>query len=447
MKFILIILSLIQISYSEQRGRWMPSDDPLLILNQNFSQKFVDLPLRGRLDARPWSDHYWATYQGGISYRWSKKGTKFETMAYKLLKKEELSKVDIASLSPSEKYDLFMGDYNFSLTKMEKDRTEVMTKNAIPLWWGLCHDWAPATMIYNAPGPITVKNPDGIEIPFYASDIKALLVYNLELQADVTKNYFMGSRCEMRLPGLLAGLTNGRINTDKFLQLVGKEECADMDPGAVHLALATSIGLRKIGIVMDKTKSSQIWNQPIYAYDSKVLKSRIPKREEKELDPFLKIAKILTIETNLVYVKEIQPNKDGKNLPKDSLKDLTYKYDLFLNKEGNIIGGKWLSSERPDFFWRIDDPGFHSSFKPLEEIYLSSLSQSANEARNLSKGQVKGLFKSTAKKIINAQRVFRNSKQASIDREISRKEYYERLKYDFIKRFKEMGARASEPIQ
>jgi Transglutaminase elicitor len=445
MKYLILIISIIQVAYSQPQGKWMKSDDPILILEKNYQQKFIDLPLKGKLDMRPWSDTYWATYKGGISYRWSKSGAKSEITTYPILKREDLSKMDIGFLSPSEKYDLFVGDYNFTLTKMERDRTEVMSGKNIPLWWGLCHDWAPATMIYNSPGPITVKNQDGMEIPFYASDIKALLVYNLELQANVTKNYFMGSRCELRFPNFLEGLSNGRISSDKFLKLIGKEECADMDPGAVHLALATLIGIRKTGLVMDKTRGNQIWNQPIYAYESRVLDTRIPKRPIKGEIPNLDVAKILTIETNIVYVKEIEPNKDGKNIPKNSLKDLKYKYEIFLNKEGNIIGGKWLSLERPDFFWRIEDPGFNPSFQLLAEIYKNSISLSANEARTLSKEQVKGLFKSTAKKIINAQRVFRNPKEAAVAREVSRKEHYERLKFQMIKRFKEIGSNLTAP--
>lgn len=446
MRILFFFFAIIQISYSQPRGKWMEMEDPLLLLNQDYRQKFVDLPLKGKLDIRPWSDTYWATYQGGISYRWSKKGLKGETITYKILKKEDLSKIDIASLSPSEKYDLFMGDYNFTITQMEKNRTEIMTNRIIPNWWGLCHDWAPATLIYNPPGPISVKNQEGIQIPFYASDIKALLVYNLELQNEITKTHFMGSRCELSMPSLLESMSGGRISSDKFLMLIGKEECADMDAGAMHLALATSIGIRKTGFVMDKTRGQEIWNQPVYAYESKILNTRIPKRPQKGLDPFLDVAKILTMETNLVYIKEILPNKDGKNRPEESLKDLPYKYELFLNSNGNIIGGKWLSIERPDFFWRIEDPGFHPSFQPLAEIYKNSLPLSANEARTLSKEQVKGLFKSTVKKIINAQRVFKNSKEARVNREITQKEHYERLKYQMMKRFKEIEAKLKTPI-
>ena len=445
MKILFFILFLIQVSYSQPRGKWMDMEDPILLLNQDYQQKFVDLPLKGKLDVRPWSDTYWATYKGGISYRWVKAGTRDETMTYKILKKEDLSKMDIALLSPSEKYDIFMGDYNFTLTQMEKNRTEVMTNRAIPLWWGLCHDWAPATMIYNPPGPITVKNQDGIEIPFYASDIKALLLYNLELQNEITKTHFMGSRCELKLPQLLEAFSFGKISSDRFLKAIGKEECADMDAGAMHLALATSIGIRKTGFVMDKTRGNQIWNQPVYAYESKILKSKAVKRIKKGEFPNLDVAKILTIQTNLVYVKEIEPNQDGKNNPIKSLSDLPYKYELFLNSNGNIIGGKWLSLERPDFFWRIEDPGFHPSFLPLAEIYKNSLPLSANEGRTLSKEQVKGLFKSTAKKIINARRVFRNSNEVTVAREISKKEYYERLKFKMIKRVKETGSNLLAP--
>jgi hypothetical protein len=42
---------------------------------------------------------------------------------------------------------------------------------------GLCHGWAPASITYAEPKPITVTNADGITIPFGSSDIKAQLTY------------------------------------------------------------------------------------------------------------------------------------------------------------------------------------------------------------------------------------------------------------------------------
>ena len=48
----------------------MDIEDPILILNQDYQQKFVDLPLTGKLEVRPWPDHFQASFQKGISYRW-----------------------------------------------------------------------------------------------------------------------------------------------------------------------------------------------------------------------------------------------------------------------------------------------------------------------------------------------------------------------------------------
>jgi hypothetical protein len=33
-------------------------------------------------------------------------------------------------------------------------------------------------LIFSEPNPLIVKNPDGVEVPFAASDIKALLIYH-----------------------------------------------------------------------------------------------------------------------------------------------------------------------------------------------------------------------------------------------------------------------------
>lgn len=431
---------------AQERGNWKSFESPFLLIAKNYEQNFNKLPFRGRLDKVPWSDTYWATYQGGLSVRWSQKEKDF---GYKLLTNEDLSKTNLAILSPAEKWDLYMGDSNWTLTNMERQRTEILktVKGSpefkrgfeIPKWFGLCHAWAPATLLYDSPGPITLQNSNGLKIPFYASDIKALLTYNLHLQGDKTKTYFMGSRCNVTLPKYLKALTLGMLNEKDYVAKVRNEDCSDMDAGATHLALANLIGLKKTGFVMDMTRGAEVWNQPIYSYSSKILNTTIPKKKRNEvINPILGVSKILTLKTDIVYIGEINANKEGYNYPKQSLKDVIYNYEVHLNASGEIIGGKWLDANRPDFFWRSEDPGFNPLLSKLTDIYLLSTpnrpspQSSPWESRIYSKEQIKTLFREKAKAVILAKRFIKNSAQLAEERRLKRVDYFNNIKNDMI---------------
>ena len=68
------------------------------------------------------------------------------------------------------------------------------------------------------------------------------------------------------------------------------------------------------------------------------------------------------------YIVEIHHTWD-KISPKQQLTTKTYKYRLELDKDGKIIGGAWISVDRPDFIWKKNDPGFIGFFEDLSRIY------------------------------------------------------------------------------
>ena len=96
---------------------------------KNHTAVFKELPLEGYLQDKPWSGDYWADFLGGTSYRWfptpkDKKGkTNPVRFSYNHPTPEELKTMDLRTLSPTEKYDLLMGDKNWTMTKTERERT------------------------------------------------------------------------------------------------------------------------------------------------------------------------------------------------------------------------------------------------------------------------------------------------------------------------------------
>lgn len=80
------------------------------------------------------------------------------------------------------------------------------------------------------------------------------------------------------------------------------------------------------------------------------------------------------VETEIDYTTErdaaMEPWGQDANSP--ILKQAYYRYRLELNAKGEIIGGNWISQERPDFLWNMSKPRFTSDFKTIEELYEAS---------------------------------------------------------------------------
>ena len=92
------------------------------------------LPLSGQLSVVPWSGSYWPKHKGGIAYRWQTN----ESHTYETLSVDEVSISDartINALSPAEKYDLYVGNYDWPLTK--RTMSEGSPREAS--WTGYCH--------------------------------------------------------------------------------------------------------------------------------------------------------------------------------------------------------------------------------------------------------------------------------------------------------------------
>ena len=344
--------------------------------SSHYEKNFSKLPLRGELSSMPWSGDYWPTYKGGITYRWSSKLDEgSERWTYPIT-----GEFDISRLSPAEKYDLFLGDLDFSLTRYERMRTGVMKtlpgsslyddSFEIPKWEGLCHAWAPATYLYKNPSPVVMTGKLGHKIPFGSSDIKALLVYFLHLEGENLKTKFLGSRCNLDFKKLKERLENDSLSIESFKEKINSRNCRDTNAGAFHVSLTNEVALRNASFVVDITRDQEVWNQPVVGYRSKVLKrSEFP---QEGAAPGT-VEEIL-VKTTMSYIEEVEQTWEKERRP-DSVKVLTYFYWLELDAEGKIVGGSWRSPERPDFIWKIRKPKFVGFFKDLEKIYKKSISK------------------------------------------------------------------------
>ena len=387
----LLVLVSLNSSASVLKEAWNNSNNPTRMQvtrngqnyqvgNYNYQNNFYDLPLSGELETKPWSGDYWPTHKGGITNRWySDSYWESNDYSYDIISNDEAkSIIDTEHLSPAEKYDIFIGRYDFPLTKHERSRTKIMRTVVdsteydpgfdIPTWEGLCHAWAPATLAYVNPSPVTLENKDGIEVRFGSSDVKALLTFFLHYDKSAA-NFFLGGRCNTSFDDLLDQLRSGGITQAEYDRQVNSSKCRDTNAGAFHMVLTNQIALLDEGFIADVTRDLEVWNQPVHGYDSKVIKETLGASRGAARGT----VKEIEIVTHMYYTVEVGTSWYFLDDYDQSESVLTYHYTLELNKNNEIIGGEWISDERPDFLWKQTTPEFSGFFKQLEEIYNKSI--------------------------------------------------------------------------
>lgn len=307
---------------------WPGVSDPINF-GGRYKQKFSELPLRGEIKDKTklWSGDYWALKKGNINYRWygaSKTGFNLNSPS-----KEEalkMSVTELAALSPSEKYDLYIGRYDYPL----KNQVAGIASPRAQLWEGICHGWAPAAMNHTEPESKLLKNPQGIEIPFGSTDIKALLSYYYAY-GFATAPVQMGERCYPE----------------------SGEGCKDdLNAGAFHIILTNRLGLHGASFIADIESRGEVWNNPAYAYTTTIIREAGPANESAP-----GTVKVITVSTDFQFADNGENNWRpviGTHL--QVINQRQYDYDLDIDGNGNIIGGEWRSRSRPDFLWLKQRP-------------------------------------------------------------------------------------------
>jgi hypothetical protein len=259
-----------------------------------------------------------------------------------------MSQQEISKLSPAEKLDIFNDRFDYPTVLSERKRTYP----GAAAWEGLCHGWAPASLEFLEPKPLTLKASNGFTIPFGSSDVKALLTWHMATKNSLTA-VGLGARCPI--------FGNIGLNTPP---------CRDANAGAFHIVLANQIGILKEGFIADVARMGEVWNQPIYEFSSRELSRRGPSpgsaRDTHEE---------VVVETLMHYSIEIQPQWEplGQLAERPVTRSVLYRYRLELNRNGEILGGVWLQDDRPDFIWLQRRGGFLGSDVSIQKIYEESI--------------------------------------------------------------------------
>jgi hypothetical protein len=459
----------------------------------HYTYKLFEMDLEGSVANQnlPWGDTYWPSQRAGMAYRWKefqrddmdqtlsledRKRLFFDIKRYPrsellALKRSDPAKYKsvIATLAPLEKYALYIsrpGDEDYYNSPILSEFTK--SKQAQREYWeGYCHAWASVATHYGEPVPVTKTTSDGLEIPFFSGDVKALLVANYQQKTSATfggvvsrffdkdkraQVRFVGKRCGTRFMypvlkkkkgvemfadyGETEGLTEEQYLTQylpdyqakakrknfslegdnieqasDFVQKVktAMDSCENTNAGSFHIVIANQLGKMKEGFMFDKTRDVEVWNQPAFKYASQI--EKMPVSSLPTSAPGT--TSVVKVKTKLYYADDSDYgwtystpanlglfNWDGNATFQGMIESFkqeyakysrllmnegdedeplkyplglhdaaNYEYTLDINASGEIIGGDWISFNRPDYMWIMKKEGFVDDFKRLGEVY------------------------------------------------------------------------------
>lgn len=388
---------------------------------------------------QPWSGSYWPLHTGSIADPYNENQNGFLNHTFRKIKptqnlykrfekrlieyrraiqENKLTPEMIDEMAPSEKYDLYLGDADFSLSSSIWAATmdQLNRIGKIALWEGSCHGWAAASIYVPRPQKkVHVLSLDGkYLIPLYPDDLKGLatLLWANSLVQD--SSVVMGSRCTDRRP--------------KFDSRSGKvlnDSCEGVNPGDFHVALLELVGKRKQSFIINRTNNTQVWNQPVNSYELRpfnLLTGKPGSLQESVTERYLlqdrhrnyrsgRATALVGIQLTLKYGNESRPkHKDQDSKDDDKMKSLRLTYDLELDPQMNIVGGEWINSEvlnasaaaeeeyengitppkYPGFVWKFtaNPPTAYSvadadlGMAPLAEISRDTLIKASKKAAN-----------------------------------------------------------------
>ena len=206
-------------------------------------------------------------------------------------------------------------------------------------WWGTCHAWTPASQLVPEPQHAVTLNG----VTFEVGDIKAIIQNSF----DQTDAVMLGGRCNSKE---IKHDVHGSANDD----------CADVNPGALHVVMTNFLGLTTLPLIEDKTANYEVWNQPVAGYE-------ITKQDEVSATDAMKCVgatgdtwtyntkakKLYDVRMTVTYVVEGSPGTSPIGFHDNESTD-DYHYILEVGSTGKVIGGRYCTdteNSHIDFLW------------------------------------------------------------------------------------------------
>ena len=389
----------------------MQFESPHIFFGYNVNSNANSLPLSGQAARKPWSASFFPVRNGVISVRYSPNSSNtigelsnvgayvnYYTLLQSIFKYNQPGEHNRmyntnafqsyvnSNYSPSEKYDLLLGDHSYSLTNYMKRHSQSFAVNGdVPTWFGICHGVAPAAYYYTKPNrAVTVTAADGRTlIKFLPDDIKALAA---QFWAGVNyRTRFMGGRCNFYR-------TQAGFNTDM--------NCKSLNPASVIITLGNWMGIDKKNLILDPNADPEIWNESAYAYEmryynplsnqfsssasnAKVAISQIRNSSDQFLRNLAANASPATthlagVFMRLTYAVNNQLNYDVVSYP-DEFKTQGVDAVVELDAYNNLVGGEWKTESYPNFMWRYDE---NFPIQGVSDHYVPYFNGNPNQSRS-----------------------------------------------------------------
>lgn len=246
-------------------------------LRHELQTKFEDLPTEGYSAKVPWAGSYWPMLYDGINYRWQgsdilSPAEKYDAAFNDWQPAEDFMNhrpVDIHTCEFDQAYYDGLGpaadhttknNGNYRLVDGEdgdgdgvsdaeecQEHGPIKDWDGLEGWFGICHAWAPASLLEEEPMKAVERNG----VKFEVSDIKALLMQ----QYDRTSAYSVGGRCY-----------DEELEFDETGRVMN-EECRDLNAGSWHVAVTNLLGENGAPLVIERTTNYEVWNQPMRGFE------------------------------------------------------------------------------------------------------------------------------------------------------------------------------------
>ncbi len=306
-------------------------------------------------EQHPWSGAFFPSWFGSEAGRWTDPHLTLmwrtalgfappeEAEAKALLQKAQAGDAEARArlfrLSPTEKYDLAVGDYAFRATK----NSLLNSHNAEPkprFWDGLCNGVAAAALEEPEPfNTVEVVNPDGFAVTFHPNDLKALLALT----------YFRPARAEaIGVQCISAVLDNGRV--------------CSMNPAGYVVAVLNRIGLAHRSFLVDVHPSPQIQFYAVAAAQVTLGEEHPPSAAPLAPELEGKVARLVdfdsTLELSSTTLSSTEADRPDPSAPgryqKVGVRAVPFHYtgQLAVDEKGELIGGRWTGdpADGPDCF-------------------------------------------------------------------------------------------------
>lgn len=239
---------------------WGSADNPALF-NNNLEYRVAELPRTGEATNIPWAGSYWPVYEDSVNKKWDgnnpspagKYATAFNVAGGVAGVEDAVSKAHGIDAHTTRTACTQTSECNAGLGEACAKREGQTSGRCIPTWFGICHAWAPVSILLPEPKKAVTYNG----VNFKIQDIKALIT----LVHDRTETKFVSLRCNQLD-------ADNEINFDKYGRPSGgaSNACRDTNPGTWHVLATNYLGKQGASFVYDRTWDSEVWNQPLRGY-------------------------------------------------------------------------------------------------------------------------------------------------------------------------------------